>query len=258
MSVENPSEGRLEEEKQIEMGEPLESKELFDLLTNAGLKGFKPEFVQELGESGTEKEDVDLAIKFMACLTAVNGLVFNDRVELIFNTGEEEPENFIQYSPKREGEYDENYWISIGHFGKIVRKQMGENHRVFLDKNSHLIKYEEDAPPVLLEELLLGIAVHEVRHRLQEKKQISMIGGKDKVILDGNYIDPNFIKLQASFIKGLRGKSKKAMDAGLLERKTGNRELDAVIVEKVAVSRLHHRRTSLEQLKQLATIEPEK
>lgn len=254
---EKPREGISEEEKK-EMDEPLESKELFDLLVDASLKGFRPELIQELEETGAEKENVDLAVRFMACLAVVNRLVFNDKVDLIFSTGENEPENFIQYTPKKEGRYDENYWISIRHFGKVIKKQMEENRRVFLDENGQLIIRKEDAPPVSQEELLLGIAIHEVRHRLQEREEISMIGAKDKVMLDGNYIDEDFLKLQASFVGGLKKKYEESLEEGLLERKTGNKELDAIIVEKISASRLHHRKTSLEQLKRLATIEPEK
>jgi hypothetical protein len=253
----NPNNEQNHREK-VEINEPLESKELFDLLASAGLKGFRPEFIQELEESGAEKEDVDLATKFMACLAVVNRLVFNDKVELVFSTGEKEPENFVQYSPKKEGKYDENYWISVKHFGKVIRMQMGENREVFLDENGCLTR--KGAPVVSLEENLLGIAVHEVRHRLQHKSGIKLIGRGDKVICDGVPVDDEFITLQANFMNSQRKKLKESgvLDESSLERKADKKELDAIIIEKMAVSRLHNRKISLEQLKQIAMIEPEK
>lgn len=252
----NPNNEQSHKEK-VETNEPLDAKEFFDLLANAGLRGFKPEFIRELEESGTEKEDVDLATKFMACVAMVNGLIFNDKVEMVFSTGEKEPENFIQYSPKKEEEYDENYWISVKHFGKVIRMQMGENREVFLDENGRLTR--KGAPVVSLEETLLGIAVHEVRHRLQHKSGIKLIGRGDKVICDGVPVDDEFITLQANFMNSQRKKLKESgvLDKSLLELKADKKELDAIIIEKMAVSRLHHRKTSLEQLKKIVTIEPE-
>lgn len=253
----NPNDEQNHREK-AEINEPLEAKELFEWLANTGLKGFKPEFAYELEKSGAEKEDVDLAIRFMACLAVVNGLIFNDRVKLIFNISEEQPENFIQYTPKKKGQYNDNYLISVRYFGKAIRKQLGENREVFLDGNGCLTR--KGAPIVSLEETLLGITVHEVRHRLQHKSSIKMIGRGDKVICDGNPVDDEFIALQASFMDSQRKKLLKGeiLDEGLLERKADSKELDAIIIEKMAVSRLHHRKTSLEQLKQIVTIEPEK
>jgi len=257
MSIENPSERRPEEEKKIEMDTPLESRELFELLANAGSKGFRPEFAGELEQSGTEKEDVELAIKFMGCLAVVNKLVFGDKIELIFSTSKEKQENLVQYTPKKEGQYEENYWINIKAFGETIRKIISENREVFLDENDCLTEKGE-APAASFEELLLGIALHEVRHRLQFKRNQRTIGRGDRVVIGESHIDDKFIDLQASFMDSQRRKLKEqGVEGGLLDRKADKKELDAIIIEKIAVSRLHHRKTSLEQLKQLATIESE-
>ncbi len=196
----------------------------------------------------------------MACLATVNGLVFNDNIKLIFDTSKKEPENFIQYTPEKKGRHRENYLINVGYFGKTIKKQLEEGRRIFLDENGNLIKNGEEAPLVSFEELLFGIAIHEVRHRIQEKRNIKLIGQGDKVFFDGNYINDEFIDLQSSFVDSLRKRFKKegGLEEGLPERKTGNGELDAIIIEKMAVSRLHHRKTNLEQLKQIVITEPEK
>ena len=263
MSEKGPEFSQNEEKsRRVEINTPLDFAELFEFLANSGLENWanREDFERELEQSGLEKEDIALATKFMMCLATVNQLVFQDRAELIFSTNKEKSENFVQYLPeKKEIDQDESYWINVKFFGQTIREIVGENRTVFLDEAGHLIKSEEEAPPVSLEELLLGIAVHEVRHRLQKKKGIKLIGPSSKVFFEGNQIDDEFINLQSSFISGQKKKLKSRGDVkeGLLERKTGSEELDAVIIEKIAVSRLYHRKTSLEQLRQLISIEPE-
>ena len=244
-------------EPEIETGKQMDARELFEFLANSGLENWanREDFEKELEPSGLEKEDIALATKFMMCLATVNQLVFQDRVELIFNTSKEKSGNFIQYLPEKEGQ-SEAYWINVNYFGETIKEILKENRTVFLDENGQLIKNKKKAPPVSFEELLLGIAAHEARHRLQKKRKINMIGLGSKVVCDGEYIDEDLIKLQAGFLKGLR--KKKKGEEKWVERQTGHEELDAVIIEKMAVSRLHHKKTSLEQLGQLVTIEPEK
>ncbi|MDO8486177.1 MAG: hypothetical protein Q7S77_00555 [Candidatus Staskawiczbacteria bacterium] len=261
MNEKGPELGQNEEKNENTEEKKFNSKELFDYLINFGFENWKnkPDFERELEQAGVEKENVELAEKMMTCITLVNKLVFQDQVELAFSASKEKTGNFIQYIPEKEKQ-NEAYWINVDYFGDTIREIIKENRKVFLDENGKLLKLkdEKEAHSVSFEELILGIAIHEVRHRLQYKRDIKMIGRGDKVLCDGIYIDDEFINLQDSFIKGQKFKRKKDHDTHkeFYDRKKSKEEIDAVIVEKIAVSRLHHKQTSLEQLKELVTIEP--
>lgn len=202
--------------------EPLDAKSLFDMIIDIGHSKSQEEIRDKLEKEGAERESAEFAIKMMTCLGAVNYFTFGDKVNMEFRTeGKEKPANIIEYIPASETE-KEKYSISVDYFYKTIKYILDNKKRhILLDANGEMI----DNPDAVSEqELLLGIAVHEARHRLQKTRNVKMFPR-----------DENF-------------------SAESIDEKSGVEESDAIMVERLALGRIHYQNTSIEDLCDLIKI----
>lgn len=116
---------------------------------------------------GLEKEDVEMSVRLHQYISKLNNLVFGDKVPVIYISNVREKIRDAVYLPPEEGR-PECYGIYPRGMKEKIEKQV---KNLFFDKDGKL-KVGSKTPQnegrgITIDEFLISIAAHEVRHRVQ-------------------------------------------------------------------------------------------
>lgn len=252
-------EANFEKNKEIVLKKTRTSPEIFDILLKEGIASLpadrdESKIKQEWKEKGATEGDINTALQMMMCIHGLNCFVFGDTVPLNFvRKGSENVPDLAYIPPDEHGK--EGYQVIVNGFSKKFEHEIEARH-IKIEKNGKPIKYES-RPTVSHEELFIGMAVHELRHRAQNQGKIKMFSPEDDLIYNGASYKSLF-QLWKFYFQELRnilrkeGKSEKH-----IEDKTCQEEFDADLVEDFAIAKIHYEGISFEQLRKLINIQPE-
>lgn len=237
----------------LEGKEKYAAKELFDLIQAVQLDALNPqETRRQLLEHGQKEEDIDSALKLMACISAVNRMAFGgEPVTLNFMSPEhaERPDIVARYDSGGK-DSREGYEVRVeGLHNKTL--DMLKSKIELVDKDG---KVFEDRPLTTIESEYLGTAVHEVRHRFQHQKGFKMFSPKDISSVDeqlGRII--SFMKDYFDIVR--EDLEKEGASKKIIASQANPREFDAMVVEVLAQNKMHEGVT-LEEFSNLVGIQP--
>jgi len=147
---------------------------VFTALERAGINEIK----KSLLEKGFEQEDVELSVQLADDISKIDSLVFSDGIPISY--ADSFSEHTAQYHPGSEEENQSELYIiyAKGMSGKIAK---GKNIFQF-NKNGKLILKNsegEEGIEITSEELLFGVAAHEVRHRVQKSSDFKKLVSRE-------------------------------------------------------------------------------
>ena len=229
------------------------AKEIFDLIqTNEQPKLDADSMRAALLERGMKEEDVNLALELMACIGAVNFLAFGKRdVLLEFRTKKGSNQDLLAGYNRAEEKQPESFLVYVKDLFKDVSEQLAQKFYSLRNVNN------ENRPNKTKEELFLGVAVHEVRHRLQKQSGFKMFSideissEKDETIRKVlTYTRNLFEEEEKRFRKENRGEK-------VVRNRISPEEFDASATEYLAHNKLHEG-MNLENFMLLVRSQPEK
>lgn len=231
------------------------AKEIFDLIQYNEFKKVKdPEKLKkELLENEMKEEDIDLAFKLMVCVGAVDQTAFWDGaipLEFIHSKSKQNEDFFAGYdSPDKNP--SESYVVFVEGFHEAMKKNLARK-MVLVGEDGKFIK---DAPLPTEEEFFLGVAIHEVRHRLQRQEGFKLFSAKDIPNLK------NPLKKIAIYIRELKKASVEVEQEGknresVIAYYEDPIEFDSSFVEYLARHRIHHG-IALREFFDLVKVQPE-
>jgi hypothetical protein len=200
---------------------------------------------------GKKETDIDMALRLMACIALINHFIFNDENPILnFCPNQNRFRHFAGHANATKNSQEAYHVFVIG-LARAIEHEMEERVIMFCKRKPCY----EDLPKLSLEEALLGIAMHEVRHRFQKKPGMKMFSRKSFSFARGElrkYLNYTKILFQEEKRIYLRdGKSK-----GLIRDRMKRTEFDAVLIETMGVNAIH-KGISIEDLKSLITLQSE-
>lgn len=174
---------------------------------------------------------MEMAQRIANEIGAMDGLIFpEDPIPEIAIVRMEPPKNrVISYVPKGEGE-DEHYSIYGYGLDKWVERELKIRIILLRDWEEGHKRYE-DHPQRTLAELLVGIAAHEVRHRLQYlDDEIQMFSPEDAERIEDPY-GWRLVEFQISYFANVPPED--------MEGRDYRKEFDAEIIERWAREEFH-------------------
>lgn len=227
------------------------AQEIFNLIQGKVVSWFDPNLRQELSEKDQSAEDIELAIELMACIGAIDKAAFGKRDILLefFVTQDESNEDLFACYCSPKDNPRESYGVWVGGLYQGITKQL--RHEKLILPDCPIKK----APLATKEEFLLGVGVHEVRHRLQYHKRVEMFVSSDTE----HFKEPmrkvcRWIRELLSSRKRIEAPTKKDPQRFLAYCDNPD-EFDANVVQDFACQRLHQG-ISLEEFFALVMLEP--
>lgn len=192
------------------------------------------EHIDSLVVENVNYEDAETAVAFGAMLQVMDGLAFGENkcnvglIPTASATHNDMCDNGAYYEPS---ELEPEYY---GVFAQGILNRL-ERHRD--GRNIFLVNVLRK-PPVDLDWILLSLACHEVRHRLQYHQKAKMKFFKNKKQRTPDHVLQFIINFTHNYFRGLRqklytGGARRA----IINRYTGDREFDSHVVELLVLSR---------------------
>lgn len=214
------------------------AKELFDLIQGDELKTIGAERTRkDLSAQGQKEEDIDVAIKLMACISAVQKRAFNgEQIALIFSPLKFKiyPSTLAMYSPNGGKDSGECYEVFVEGYNESLLDSLKPPTIGLYDKDG---KEPKNKIPISMEEELLKKAVHEVRHRFQGRIGFRMFSVKDRSFVDAQLKEIIFF---ADTIQNIvkRRIEKEGVRSDIIDNVISQPEFDAIVVETLALNKL--------------------
>ncbi|MFC1751661.1 hypothetical protein ACFLY5_00760 [Patescibacteria group bacterium] len=236
--------------------EKIEPKKYFKELVDDGLKYINTEEIYETCKKrGVSEEDTDIAIEIMACIASLDDKIINREKEreLSFCFGKTLGKEAAGYFPKEKGKKE-----GYGVFPKNMKHRPSPKAIISFDEQGNLDN-PENTPKETRDLHILGLAVHEIRHRVQKTEDFSQFTPADtskyKDEPFSSYIRFMSYKFEAfseSIVKKYR---KDGKPEEYIKDRTSNKEFDAQLIEELAKSKLHSGITEKELL-ELIQLQP--
>lgn len=227
------------------------ASEFFQLIFKKSYPNLKPKDMgRKLLAKGQKEADTIMSLKLMACIGAIDRLIFDGKpITLNFSTRPNRYGHFAGYS-KATKTHGESYEVTVSGIAKTMKGELKARVTMLGKKSPPYY----DLPKASLEEILIGVAIHEVRHRMQyqpgiktfSRKYYSYAGGKLR-----RYI--NFTKLL--FREERKVYVKEGKSVGFIRDRMKKTEFDAKLIEIIAVTRIHNG-VSINELKSLINLQP--
>jgi hypothetical protein len=227
------------------------AEEIFDLIQTNQFPKLNPEKMKEgLLEKGLKEEDIDSALRLMACMATVQQAGFDgEQVTLEFVSKKYQPnQDFAAaYFPKKD-----SYGIFVPDLHEGISNHLKEVTVKLVDKDGKFIK---DAPLLTMEEWMLGTAVHEVRHRLQEQTDFKMFSPEDASSMQNKQLKQIIIFVERLFEITKEDLEKAGRGEKIIEDRTSQEEFDSNVVEFLTRNKIHNG-TTLKEFFDLVKIQP--
>jgi len=211
---------------------------------------------RRLLERGVAKKDISLAFKFALPIAFLDEQIFGsgNGAKMTFAL---RPVNFFTgYAHLSDGQ-EESYYVFVNGLYRQLRQERKYRRIFLLDKEGNRVcnEYKQEPRPSLAS-ILLTTAVHEVRHRLQNKEKIDMFSPADAYRLDNPYIK-SFIRYRMIlFMEKAVVWRKQKKQADYIESETSPKEFDAGLIEHIASSELYRGGMTIERLIRITRLQP--
>ena len=219
-------------------------------MCNAMLSGLADELRKV---AGIQEEDIEIAFALRQCIVTIDSAVFPN-VSILIEINTREAQEIAGYkSPDKNPK--EGYVIHVRDLSQKVGK-LRRARGIFRDCGDgtvDLFPYE-DSPVISIEDCLLAIGVHEVRHRFQ--RGLPILFSAEHEDDSGNLLNGiiRYVRLvleeTREIYKG-EGESEE-----YIQRKTGPTEFDARVIERLVVNKFLNGDVSIKELMSLATLSP--
>ena len=194
------------------------------------------ELKKELKEKGAKKEDIKVALRMLVCLAGLDRLVFPENPATVnFSIGKYRLGFFTAHRLPSE-QTEARYNIYINGLAKSLREEKKEGLWILnVSKN----QFRPMRPT--WEELLVHIAAHEVRHRVQRDCSLKKFSPKS-----ANLVKDELLKSTIKFNELVFEESRniyigenrsKAYIKGRINRK----EFDARVIERLIAAKIHRK-----------------
>jgi len=229
------------------------AKEIFDLIQKSYLTRLNPEETRrQLLEHGRKEEDIDSALKLMACIGAVNRIAFGEGgvvLNFVPSKHKVRPDIIAMYNPE-EKDCEEGYDVRVEGLNEKTLIRVKAKIPL-IGKDGETVK---NGPLVTLEEAYLGTSIHEARHRFQHQKGSRIFSYKDAHLVGkqlGKII--SFVKHYLDIRREDMEKDGAAKET--IDSEVNPGEFDAMVVEILAQNKLHEG-VILEDFFNLVKIQP--
>ncbi len=223
-----------------ESGNVLTVLEHFRMMMEEGLPKIAVGLVsRELKDKGRTEEDIETALHLMACIVTLDLGLFpqKDRVlSLDFVARKHKFGRIADYRSKGKCQ-EEGYTVFAEDISRNINNPVWKVLRV--DSAGRILDDYADAPMASFEARMIGIAAHEVRHRLQRHRRVRMFSPRD-IDACGDEFLRTFIEFASKELerdKQLYLEEKKS--GAFIRSMTRPCELDARIIEELVVSKIH-------------------
>jgi len=221
------------------------TEKLFKICQDNEIPRLRPKFLKkQLIEHGMESDDINSAFELMACITGINKIIFDEN-EIPLTFVPEESYTVAGYCSLSKNP-NESYQVFVKNCGKILEDRAG----ILLDEVGNQQNFS-----LTQKEILLRVAIHEVRHRLQYQKgfkflSVENISDERNVLLKG-YM--NYFKNSLEIAKKLY--RKKGETEEMIKEKINSLEFDSEVIANFAINEIR-KGISLEDLIKIIQHQP--
>lgn len=176
---------------------------------------------KELRERGVSEEEIEMATNLMCAISYFDSIFFEKGIEMSFSLNYD-PDNYAGYHTKESEEDQEAYLIFIKNLREKIQNR---NNRVVSFDSSGKLNFLDEK----IEEFMLGLAAHEVRHRLQgndEQEETIKLFDRNKKYPEAIN---NFVKFKRLYFI----ERAKEMGEEDIKDKLSDHEFDAQVVESI-------------------------
>ncbi len=193
-------------------------------------------------------EKLRIALRLAGIISKLDKLVFGEnKIEkkiVIIRKKPEENETFVWYMPKEKNPERKDYYKILGYADKIVAEGLKNSRHISVAEQKSGKSYGE-LQSLTEDELLIGIAAHEIRHGLQYYDLVDLFSPED-----AEYIKDPELRLLINFVN-------KSFELNPPITAPREKEFDARIIEHLA-SKKWHEKESFEEIAKIIKINPKK
>lgn len=212
------------------------AREIFDLIQANEFNEFEKEKIRKnLTEFGQKEEDIDLAVKLMACISAVQKAAFDgEQIELQFMPMKR-PDAIAGYRSKNDENPKEAYAVYVEGLHETTSDWLKKTKLTLFDREG---KPNKNEPIITTEEDLLGVAIHEVRHRFQYQDGFRIFSPEAASAID-NQLRQIMLFTVSYFDKLKKIREKGCKKGGEIVRGINPSEFDSFVIEILANNKIH-------------------
>lgn len=190
-----------------------------------------------------DEKDVNVAVNLMACIMFFDKRILGD-IDTIFSfiPHKAKFETIVRclvFMKKKTGERKDGYQIYARGISDLIEKRGALMCFTKKGKVVRITRFKEKRRHSL-EETLIGIAAHEVRHRLQYHRLIRQLGKKDINICKDKRLVRVIKFTDLVFKEERKIYREKRRPEWSIKKRTKASELDARIVEEIVKNRIHY------------------
>ncbi len=225
------------------------AKELFDLIQFNAQGKFEQSLKDKLAETNVP-EDIELAMELAACIATINEFMFQDRPMLQFHTCKEGGVAYY-FSPHNNPQM--YYGITVRDLKKDLEGVVQQEGRSLIVGDNG--KFVNPSRRFSKEMYFLQVAVHEVRHRVQELPDFKLFAPQHAAT-EGQPLK-KLIKFQDTFFqKQEKRLRERGVDEPTISKRLSPIEFDAEVVDAFAKNKIYHGIT-LQEFFSLASLMPD-
>jgi len=230
--------------------------EIFDLFQEIAFSSLEPERIRrELVKRGKEKKDIELSLRLMASIVGLNLRVFpfqNISADFI---SEKVCNDLVSAYCGPPFASEEGYVVWVEGISEYVIKRT-KIGLILINNDGDIVDNCEDGffPTSfpMVQEVLLGLALHEVRHRFQRNNKFELFSPEDiddiQYPLKG-YID--FVDYYQSSREKIFREEGKTQE--FIEKRINPWEFDALVIANFLMAKIH-RGITIEELLETVTL----
>ena len=192
----------------------------------------------ELKEMGVEDKDIEIALKLITRIGALDRKIFPDNPVTFSYTLKEPPEKeFVGFEIPEADEKERFYRIYLKNLARTVNNRIKEELLPFfkLGEEKKQIKLLKHKP----EEFLLSVAAHEVRHRVQKDFSLEPLSPDSARSIENQLLKSiiEYRELEFEEIKKILIREKKSEE--YISYRMRPDEFDAKVIELFVANKIH-------------------
>lgn len=207
----------------------------------SSLKNFR-DIRKKLREKGMKEEDIEKALELEVRIGILDREVFPENpapLELIADRGVKN--NLAMYIPYVPRTKQECYVIFVKILSENLRLLKREIKLITYNRAGKIPEFSR-APSYTWEELLLSLAAHEVRHRIQYNLSIRQFSPQDAPLVDDRLLKHIIMLNEAEFRQRKKiYRSKENRSEGYIREKLSAEEFDASVVGMLVAHKVHRK-----------------
>ena len=203
-----------------------------------------------LKEKGVEEENIKMGLAIMMRLEVLDGMVFPENPATIKLVVKRHRFGFLAAHIYPNQKTNERYSIYLDGLASSLKEEKGVGSSFVVgDAGSHA-RYLKPT----WEELLMSIAVHEVRHRFQYDYPLKKFSPKSANLTEEEPLKSIIKFNELSFRKKRKNYLGENRSKTFIKDRTNGEEFDARVIELLAVNIIHERKNSDNLLEEIASV----